>query len=87
MVEEKQIEPQDNIAKAEALATRLEQATIALKAENDRTEALRVQNTLGGESEAGKEPAPVKPETDAEYAARIVAGGKDEPGRTEGSKD
>ena len=59
---------------ARAAAAEVRAATEALKAENDRKEALSARESLGGSSEAGK--APVIPETESakEYAEKVMGG-------------
>jgi len=55
---------------ANLAAKRLEEATAAQKIENDRTEAMKVQETLSGKAEAG---SGKKEESPEDYATRIIA--------------
>jgi len=64
-------EAQDNITRAKAAALELKNATAALKAENDRLERLRVQETVGGKAAVQNKP---KEETPAEYKDRLLRG-------------
>ena len=61
--------PEDNITKANAAAERMETAVAAMKTQNDRTEALRVQDTLGGKADATGEK---QKETPEEYADKVM---------------
>ena len=83
LMENKIPEPNVNIDRANAAAQRLEEAVAKQKVENDRKEAMIVQNKLGGKAEGGKEEKEEKEETPHEYRLRIqkeMAEGKTEFG-------
>ena len=61
----------DRMAQATAIVARQEAATLALKEQLDRQEALQVEQTLGGKTDAG---TTIKVEmTDEEYAKKALA--------------
>ncbi len=61
----------DRIAQATALVIRQEAATAALKEQLDRQEAMNVETTLGGKTEAGQTiKVEMAPE---EYAKKVMA--------------
>jgi len=60
--------PVDMIAKANAAAERLEKANLDLEKNLKKQEALSVEKTLGGKTEAGE----TIEETPAEYAKKVM---------------
>ncbi len=61
----------DRMAQATAIVARQEAATLALKEQLDRQEAMNVEATLGGKTDAG---TTIKVEmTDEEYAKKALA--------------
>ena len=62
--------PNTLIDDANLAAKRMEDATAALKIENERAEALKVETTLGGEAEAGT--PQTKEDTPEEYAKKVM---------------
>jgi len=59
---------------ANLAAKRMEDATKALRTENDRAEEIAAKQALGGTTEAGQVPAKPKEETNADYAKQVMAG-------------
>ncbi len=69
--EEKKTQAENLITKAEAAALRQEEANKELSRLLDRQEAMRVETTLGGKTEAGQ---PIKVEmAPEEYAKKVMA--------------
>ena len=64
--------PQSVVTEANEAAARLEKATAELNKTIQRQEALKVNEMLGGQSEAT--PSKVKKETPEEYADRVMRG-------------
>ena len=62
------------IDSANAAAERTEKAVKELREENDRKEEMLAKDRLGGISEAGKEPEPVKEESPKDYKDKIMRG-------------
>ncbi len=60
----------DRLAQATAMVIRQEQATAALKEQLDRQEAMNVETTLGGKTDAGQTKVEMTPE---EYAQKVMA--------------
>lgn len=65
---------------ASTLIEQAQQAANRIKEQNDRFEALikrqeeaRAKQLLGGQSDAGQQPAPAKVETAKEYAERVLS--------------
>ena len=56
------------------LAERIEKANAEAKNLLARQEELAARNLLGGHTDAGIQPPPVKEETPAEYRKRIMSG-------------
>ena len=64
----------DKIDLANEASERMEKATEAQKVENDRLEKLRVEDALGGTTEAGQPKAEKKKLSDEDYAKAYEAG-------------
>jgi len=61
---------EDIISKANTAAARIEEATKELTVQLDRQEAMKVEETLGGKTEAGQGKVEITPE---EYAKKVMA--------------
>ena len=59
----------DKIAEANNAAKRMEDAVAAMKVQNDRSERLRVQETLSGKADVNVQK---KEESPSEYAERVM---------------
>ena len=59
----------DKIAEANNAAKRMEDAVAAMKVQNDRSERLRVQETLSGKADVN---VVKKDESPSEYAERVM---------------
>jgi len=64
------------IDEANAAAERMEKATVAQKAENDRAEALEARKIAGGRTSAGHIPPKPKKLSDSEYYEAVEKGEK-----------
>jgi len=64
----------DVLQKTEELAARIEKANIESRKILEQQQEITARNLLGGFTDAGVQPTPVKEETPAEYAKRILTG-------------
>lgn len=72
-VEEEPKKANNLITEANEAAVRIEDANKEMKENLDRQERMKVEDSLGGKTEAGI-PSEKKKETDSEYAERVLAG-------------
>lgn len=70
---EEKKEPLTDVVKA---AERIEKASAEAKETLRKMEELASRRLLGGQTDAGEQPPPVKEETPKEYKDRIMRGGK-----------
>ncbi len=74
-VDEPIVKTDDLVKRAEEAAERLETANKVMKELLEKNEALKVEKTLGGETEAGEEPKkPDKEKIARESAQKLVEG-------------
>ena len=66
--------PDDKIARAEAVADRIEEANKVAATQIEEMRTLKVNEALGGETVAGQAPVEKKELTDKEYSDKVMAG-------------
>ncbi len=74
MADENEPKKEEPIADLKSVVERMEKANAEKAALLQREEELRARQILGGKTDGGTQPEPVKPDTPKEYISKILSG-------------
>ena len=74
MVEKNEEKKEEPIADLKSVVERLEKANAEKDALLRREEELRARQILGGKTDAGVQPEPMKPDTPKDYIRKVLSG-------------